>query len=499
MYMVFDILPGEVFYGGAVTDGIKQPYTQKSVLELDLSRNQTPNQLMPLLLSTAGRWLWNPEGMRVSFCEGRVQCSEGTILRQTKGGLRQAYLDAMGQCFPFHDIRLDGSLFQRPIYNTWIELTFNQTQEGVLKYAHSVLEHGMPPSILMIDDGWSNTYGNWSFSAERFPSPKKMLEELHQLGFKVMMWICPFITPDTLEYRDLEKAGLLVTDEKGQPHIAHWWNGWSAVLDMTQPEACNWLKTQLDELQVLGVDGFKFDAGDSIYYPEGVAVSGGEHSRAWAAFGEQYPLNEFRVTDKAGGWSLMQRLCDKDHDWGNSGLAALIPDAIVQSITGHPFLCPDMIGGGEYRNFYDRNSLDNELVVRWAQIACLMPVMQFSAAPWRILSKEDYTKVQLAVALREHYKAQLQEAIEQCRAHGEPILRPMAYEFADEACSTITDQFMLGNTLLVAPVLQKGATRRMVYLPTGCWRTHCGQMYNSKGEYFDMDIGDGLDVYEQEK
>ncbi len=81
----------------------------------------------------------------------------------------------------------------------------------------------------------------------------------------------------------------------------------------------------------------------------------------------------------------MQRLCDKDHDWGNSGLAALIPDAIVQSITGHPFLCPDMIGGGEYRNFYDRNSFDNELVVRWAQIACLMPVMQFSAAPWRIL------------------------------------------------------------------------------------------------------------------
>ncbi len=46
------------------------------------------------------------------------------------------------------------------------------------------------------------------------------------------------------------------------------------MLDMTQPEACNWLKTQLDELQVLGVDGFKFDAGDSIYYPEGVAVSG---------------------------------------------------------------------------------------------------------------------------------------------------------------------------------------------------------------------------------
>lgn len=79
------------------------------------------------------------------------------------------------------------------------------------------------------------------------------------------------------------------------------------------------LKLQLDALQALGVDGFKFDAGDSIYYPTDSAVSGDEQSRAWAAFGEQYPLNEFRVTAGAGGWSLAQRLCDKDHSWGGTG------------------------------------------------------------------------------------------------------------------------------------------------------------------------------------
>ena len=63
--MEFDILPGEAFYGGAVMDGINQPYTQASERELDLTRNQTPNQMMPLLLSTAGRWVWNPDGMRI--------------------------------------------------------------------------------------------------------------------------------------------------------------------------------------------------------------------------------------------------------------------------------------------------------------------------------------------------------------------------------------------------------------------------------------------------
>ena len=63
--MKIKILPGEVFYGGAVTDGIHQPYTEDSEQELDLTWNQTPNQMMPLLLSTAGRWLWNPAGMHV--------------------------------------------------------------------------------------------------------------------------------------------------------------------------------------------------------------------------------------------------------------------------------------------------------------------------------------------------------------------------------------------------------------------------------------------------
>ena len=137
--MEFDILPGEAFYGGAVIDGINQPYTQASERELDLTRNQTPNQMMPLLLSTAGRWVWNPDGMRILFRKGRIQCTDGTILGQSTGGLRQAYLGAMEHCFPLHEIRLDERLFSSPVYNTWIELTFHQTQEGVLQYARAVL------------------------------------------------------------------------------------------------------------------------------------------------------------------------------------------------------------------------------------------------------------------------------------------------------------------------------------------------------------------------
>ena len=75
---------------------------------------------------------------------------------------------------------------------------------------------------------------------------------------------------------------------------------------------------------------------------------------------------------------------------------------LLQGLTGHPFGSPDMIGGGEYLNFQEctNGKFDAELFVRYCEIAALMPVMQFSAAPWRILGKEDYQKVLTAMQVR---------------------------------------------------------------------------------------------------
>ena len=63
--------------------------------------------------------------IRDRFRKGRIQCTDGTILGQSTGGLRQAYLGAMEHCFHLHEIRLDERLFSNPVYNTWIELTLS--------------------------------------------------------------------------------------------------------------------------------------------------------------------------------------------------------------------------------------------------------------------------------------------------------------------------------------------------------------------------------------
>ena len=164
-------LPEEVWFGGAVTDGVAQPYTAAFRGTLDLTANRTPNQMTPILLSTAGRWLYHPKGMTVSFSKDGIRCSEGTQLHHGGSCLKDAYLDAVKTAFPFERGIPDERLFRGPVYNTWIELTFGQRQERILAYAQDLLNAGMPAGVLMIDDGWSDYYGKWEFSPGKFPNP----------------------------------------------------------------------------------------------------------------------------------------------------------------------------------------------------------------------------------------------------------------------------------------------------------------------------------------
>ena len=116
----------------------------------------------------------------------------------------------------------------------------------------------------------------------------------------------------------------------GAPAIRHWWNGYSAVLDATNPEAVAWLHAELDALvDEFGIDGFKFDGGDLWSYRADDVVAGSAdptgQCEAWARLGRKYPFNEYRACWKMGGQPLAQRLHDKPPTWGAGGLASLDP------------------------------------------------------------------------------------------------------------------------------------------------------------------------------
>jgi alpha-glucosidase len=137
----------------------------------------------------------------------------------------------------------------------------------VLKYAHGIIENNFPVGVIMIDDNWQEDYGKWQFHPGRFNDPKSMVDSLHHMGFKIMVWICPFISPDYDVYRKLRDEGFLIKEKTThEPAMIHWWNGVSALLDLTNPRAMTWIKQQLSVLtDSVGIDGFKFDAHDAVF------------------------------------------------------------------------------------------------------------------------------------------------------------------------------------------------------------------------------------------
>lgn len=477
-------LPGEQWYGAAVNEGHKMPFEEG--YEANLYANVFGNQAAPVLLSTKGRYIWSDQPFTFNIENGQLVISNNTApIVSAKGGntLKEAYIAASQKFFPAKGTMPDPLLFTSPQYNTWIELIYNQNQEDILKYAHGIINNGFPPGVLMIDDNWAPYYGRFEFRKDRFPDPKAMMDELHSLGFKVMIWVCPFIRPDSEEARFLMKNKWVVMDNGGdknmkwenasKPSIVQWWNGFSMVMDFTNTEAVNWFQQQLDKLvDEYGVDGFKLDAGDPEFYTGNALTfkpaTPNDHTELWGLFGLKYPLNEYRAMWKMGGEPLAERLRDKYHKWED--LQTLIPHITVAGLLGYAFTCPDMIGGGDFSSFVDvdYSKLDQELIVRSTQVHALMPMMQFSVAPWRVLDAEHLEAVKKAVSLRQQYVPEIMKLAERAAKTGEPIVTNMEYAFPGQGFESCKDQFMLGDRIMVAPMVQKGVSRT-VKLPAGNW------------------------------
>lgn len=478
-------LPNEKWWGGFVGIADQMPFASNTRV-YNLAKENFNNQNVPLLLSSAGRYVWCENPFSFQFRNDTLIISshyEKAGAVQTGKNLREAYLAAAEKYFPSTGTIPEELFFSQPQYNTWIELMYDQNQQDILNYAHKVLENGFPTGIFMVDDNWQCYYGNFDFKAEKFEDPKAMIEQLHQQGFKIMLWICPFITADTPEFREMRSKGYLLKDKNGkEPALIKWWNGYSACLDVTNPQAVEYFKSSLKKTQEMyGVDGFKFDAGDVMYMPDEYSfhdksANANVFSRRWAEIALDFPYNELRTTWQTGGQPLVQRLGDKAYSWHSNTL--LIPGMTTAGLLGFAYTCPDMIGGGEFKSFLNmgEKKLDEELIVRSCQIHAMMPMMQFSVAPWRVLSKENMEICARYAKLHENMGGYILQCARQSSQTNEPIVRSMEYQYPHQGFIDCKDQFMLGDKYLVAPMINKGNIRT-VRLPKGKWKDDRGKIF----------------------
>ena len=494
------MLQDEKWWGLGTGFGRSMPFSAKTDFFCDLRTSSYSHQTMSLLVSSRGRAVWCAEPVSVTIGGGaiRVASDKGEIAVREDAGrnLAEAYRFASRTWFPPTGGEPELLYFSAPQYNTWIELTYHQNEKDILAYAQSMIDRGLPPGVFMIDDTWQLGYGTWEFDPQRFSDPKGMVKKLHGMGFKVLLWMCPFVSMDSPAFRLLEygqspdarkpgpRGGFVTGPETRKAAAVEWWNGRSALIDLSHANGRDWLYGQLDRLKAeFEIDAFKFDGGGLRDYLNVRAHNAGLTPAAqnglYAALALKYRGSELRSAYGMGGKPVIMRLHDKDHSW--EALERLIPDMMAAGMIGSPFICPDMIGGGEWTAFLPGSPFDQELFIRSAQVHALCPMMQISASPWRVLDAEHQRIFVETVALRQRFAGRFVELARRAARDGEPMLRNLEYAYPGQGFAEIKDEFLMGGELLVAPVVRKGARTRDVVLPPGRWKADDGRVYDGPG------------------
>jgi alpha-glucosidase (family GH31 glycosyl hydrolase) len=366
------------------------------------------------------------------------------------------------------------SLFEKPTWTTWARYKTAIDQEVVLQYADDIIKNDYPYNVIEIDDRWQIYYGDLGFDPTRFPNPKQMINELHVKDFKVTAWVIPFLDPESQAFADGAKNNWLVRTADGSPYLVEWWQGRGGLLDVTNPSALEWFFERLTRLQIeTGLDGFKFDAGEACFLPSDAVTHQAIHPNEYTQIYVDAVAKNYRLTEVRSGWNnqrapIFFRQWDKTTSWGlDNGLHSVLTGILALGMAGYPFVLPDMVGGNEYDE-----KADSEMMIRWTQLNALLPAMQFSLPPWEY-GEASAELCRRYAKLHTEYAPKILEIAKTATENGYPIIRPVFWLDANsEDALTCDDEFLLGDELLVAPVLFHGMRQRDIYLPPGIWQDH---------------------------
>ncbi|XP_029674396.1 myogenesis-regulating glycosidase-like isoform X3 [Formica exsecta] len=372
-------------------------------------------------------------------------------------------------------------MIRYPIWSTWARYKANVTEKIVESYADEIIANKFNNSQIEIDDNWETCYGSAVFNPVKFPNVSALVRRLKQKGFHVTLWVHPFINRGCEPaYSTALNNSYFVKNLDGSVQMS-WWQGVNAAtIDFTNPKAVSWWVARLKLLQNLGIDSFKFDAGEVSWLPQVAKLNGpldmqpGIFTKDYVeALAANFNDNiEVRVGWRSQELPIFVRMIDKDTRWTqDNGLPTLITTLLQMNLNGYVHVLPDMIGGNGYLD----GSLNGteyppkELFIRWLQTNVFMPSLQYSFVPW------DYDNETIAICkkytdLHANQTSEILNAMQQAITNGTPVNPPIWWvDPTNKEAHRINDEYLLGETILVAPVIEEGAISRDVYLPAGTW------------------------------
>jgi oligosaccharide 4-alpha-D-glucosyltransferase len=466
------------------------------------------NYAVPFVMSTAGYGLLfdNPSKGYLDF--GRQ--TPGVLEAAFESGELNVYIIA-GSSLPTVLSQYSALTGRQPLPPRWALGNFvsrfgyrSQAQtEDVIKRMQA---DSFPIDAVVIDIFWfgdsiKGTLGNLDWvNRSKWPQPQDMMARFRQQHIHTVLVTEPFFLKNTRQFES--SLPYLATDTAGKPYmLTKFYFGYGGLIDLFRPDAAQWFWQFYKKHTDSGVAGWWGDLGEPENHPadmlhnlrsKGVnrPVAANEvhnlYGHQWSKllyenWTKTYPAKRLFFLNRAGfagsqRYSILPWTGDVSRTW--NGLKAQLPNLQSMSLSGVPYIHSD---AGGFSNVPDN---DQELYVRWLQMAAFTPVFRphgtafgdleagVNDLPSEPTFKDEPYKSIARHIIRQRYQLlpYLYSMAWQQSTRGLPLIRPMLYAFGtDSAAANATNQYMFGDALLVAPVTDEGARQQAVYVPAGQW------------------------------
>jgi len=420
-----------------------------------------------VFVNTASRVLFDTRGDRcLTVCRGPIDM---WIVNGTPKEIITEYTDLTGR----------PPLIPKWALGLWVSRCMYPGRKYVEQVVDAMRGEGIPCDVISLDPLWLKhrlfclrDCMTFEWDEKRFPHPAEMIEQFAAKGIKICLWINPYIPLLLPIFREAKSKGYLVT-RRGRPALTT--DGPSAVVDFSNDEAVNWYKGKMATLIKQGVKALKTDYGEA-------APEDGDYKK----YSKDYIHNLYPLLYNRAVYETFEELGEPGVLWTRSAWAGSqkypvhwsgdskctwrdLKHALIGglnfSLSGFAYWSHD-IGG-----FMGMPS--RELYIRWAQCGLFVSNARLHGItprePW-VFGEKALEIFKYYAKLRYRLIPYLYTVSYIASKTGYPVLRPMMFEFPiDENAHEVTEQFMLGGDLLVAPVLEKGKRKKKVYFPEGKW------------------------------
>lgn len=394
-------------------------------------------------------------------------------------------------------------------FGLWLTTSFTTDYDEATtgSFIQGMADRDIPLHVFHFDCYWMEAFEwcNFTWDPATFPDPEGMLKRYHDRGLKICVWINPYIGQKSPLFQEGMEQGYLLKKTNGDVWQTDMWQAGMGLVDFTNPDAAAWYQGKLKTLLDMGVDCFKTDFGERIPVKDIAWFDGSDPVKMHNYYTYLYNRAVFELLERERGEGeavLFARSATVGGQkfpahWGGDcsatypSMAETLRSGLSLSCAGFGFWSHDISGF--------ESTAPADIYKRWCQFGLLSSHSRLHGSssyrvPW-LFDDEACDVLRKFVKLKCSLMPYLYRQAVLSHEHGTPVLRPMFVEFPeDRSCETLDRQYMLGDSLLAAPIF-KSSGEVEYYVPEGRWynilteeEVAGGKWHKESYDYFHMPL-----------